>query len=977
MANKFVGFERVPNVYIKKIVVSDYDQLSNKIEISIQINDRINGDTGTFHWSSNPMYFSYLKVAVITTSHVPLSSQIKLGNIIPIPEEIKQSLLFGDKTHVKTIGVNDFQCIKDDFSRTYIFTCSYVVEKSLVNYDVYATPYIDMGNLTSYLKMSVSEQVKLYYGSTTSESIIKNGKLNNQSNLFMLPNRKVWPGPVHEHNGVYMAGAVHTERPHPTLRKMAVSNIKLIDNRKTNKGARAMPNREKSPIISGLWHSINDNLDLSGIFSINLNQLAIEKTKLGGLFWSISPYLLDQFANSIEIKNIRVIREGVITRRTSNSAGTAVISTKRAFFPTVVENVQRIYVNNPSGVITYQFNDESSHENDMTQYKYRIEVMFLDKSQDFMRSRIQLIDTQVSSLVSIVTSLNNVNAYNYTRKKLVISPPTSRILDIVNNYYRTLAYFENIDQSEIRNLTNMRMRSFAMENYSPNSGLQMVQDFKNLQIKLLSSVGSDVNYRDISFLRKNIQKSSNPGIIEINKNWENIVIFAENKSSYDYLGKQSPSGLTNLTISEMASRGDREVKRYFNTDKSLDTEEMNNLDIKTKSAIKDIQSSKNRFFSPLSFKHGKTKVGLDDLANVDTQNLSSMFLKSKEEKEKIKKPFRSFAATKAIRNKKPNRKGSRKGRSQRKTNKRNFNSLYSIKRVRQIIKINHIDPLKPTITSATYVGDNSEFVDGEANYNTPAPEQEVEKVTNALKSSLKVNTLRNKFDFDLTAPGNAIDTFINSDRFSVNRLKKAPIQFKALVASRSEAAKNNILKSEGDILKDAETKILTEMTFQATQKVQMLSGYKKDKNGLPMLNSPLWIDLDLSLLSDDSSVICRMIYNEMPEFNLKTNEDFKMPVQNAYFTISDKNTTTQFANSPNDYSVVRDYDEAYNNDLSKYITYATSNIVKQYGSDQPMQIYSAPTTQNRQRTLSSSPSRVPRGTSGGGGSGGSSGGGGY
>ena len=70
----------------------------------------------------------------------------------------------------------------------------------------------------------------------------------------------------------------------------------------------------------------------------------------------------------------------------------------------------------------------------------------------------------------------------------------------------------------------------------------------------------------------------------------------------------------------------------------------------------------------------------------------------------------------------------------------------------------------------------------------------------------------------------------------------------------------------------------------------------------------------------------------MTEFNMKPNDNFKLPIQNSYFILSDKNAYTPVSKGHTDYSTVTNFDPVYNNDLSKYIMYATSNIVKQFGS---------------------------------------------
>ena len=281
------------------------------------------------------------------------------------------------------------------------------------------------------------------------------------------------------------------------------------------------------------------------------------------------------------------------------------------------------------------------------------------------------------------------------------------------------------------------------------------------------------------------------------------------------------------------------------------------------------------------------------------------------------------------------------------------------------MKINNLDPLEPTISSAKYIGLNSEFVDGEANYDQIAPQTYADEVKNGLESALKLTTNRNKLNFDLTTQGNFLDNLRETAKEVNTKMKKAPNQFKALIASRSDGVKNNILAADSDILKAPESKVATEMTFQASQEIEMFVGYKRDKNGRQLINSPMWAPLNMDMILDSSTVICKMKYTNKPEFGLKPDKDFMLPVQNSIFLISNEEITRDKTEIKKE---IIQIDMVKKNGLSTYVAYATSNVVHQNESVGTLgSRRGTPTTATQRPTTGGSSGMAPRAPSGGGG----------
>ena len=59
--------------------------------------------------------------------------------------------------------------------------------------------------------------------------VIDGGSVSYTEHKYLLPDGTMWTGPVHEHNGVVMAGSTHTNEPHPILQKVNLTSKKVRD----------------------------------------------------------------------------------------------------------------------------------------------------------------------------------------------------------------------------------------------------------------------------------------------------------------------------------------------------------------------------------------------------------------------------------------------------------------------------------------------------------------------------------------------------------------------------------------------------------------------------------------------------------------------------------------------------------------------------------------------------------------------------
>ena len=254
-----------------------------------------------------------------------------------------------------------------------------------------------------------------------------------------------------------MGGPFHTARAHPILKAVKIPNDKLLDTRTINFRDRQIHFGEEGQIVGDLLYSFNDRIDLTGMFSINMRQLALTKIKNGRKMLGVSNKLFQEFLDQIEIRGITIVKNMVSTIAGVNSRGTPKIEIKKTESYEYLQNSQRIFLNPNPFVHEYQFVDTASTYDDQAQYKYSIQAVVVDKSQEFLNSKSTDIQFALDNLQSLIAVLNTKINYDYTLDKLrpgVTVPST--IPGIITTYYRTTSYFKQIPQEQLRQLTNNR-----------------------------------------------------------------------------------------------------------------------------------------------------------------------------------------------------------------------------------------------------------------------------------------------------------------------------------------------------------------------------------------------------------------------------------------------------------------------------------------------------------------------------------------
>ena len=943
MSNSLVGLENLPNVYVEKILLYNNDDSTFKVDVSLLMLDVESG--GAFTWSDDDLILDYLKVAVIATSNEQLISKISEGLINPMPINIRRSRVpgLGSLMTGTTIVETPAKEMKGSFrlnslEKRYQKKISFLEPVNTSTMTLFAFAYIDAEEMSKALRISLTGPLNSYHGPIVSDNVIVENEIETSTYIYKEPGGNLWSGPVHQHtDGRWMAGSFHSSKPHPRLTREVVLNTKIVDKREGSYSLRSEMNLTQKATLSELSLSYNNAADAIGMFSIDIRNLVLTKTKYGRKMFNVSKSLFESFSRSIQLDSLEIRRQQVKLTAQTNRLGT------RKYNQTLVGSYKTIEVSSNSNnaligtdrlsqlyivpdplIKTYQYIDEEMSERTRGEYRYEAIITFIDKSQIFLRNLLTQMESNISDLKVQREFLFRQSRYDRINDSLKPGVSVANIFSSsIENYYQNLSILMDIDDETKTRLIKDKRAALTSDNYTNKEAERFISDYSSLASRLTRRFDIQKKTERLTN-RARPNNSLPPGFITIKHVFSNTVKFDNVVASYDFLGIQSNKSLVSLTKDQYIKRADLEVSRFFDTNRSTTSTDLADLDKQDMMAIKDLSSSKVSFFSPLSFKYKSQSKDLTSLQNLDVNGISINFITHMSEKQSNPQ-FSSAAIRKEEKSQtKPSKRKNRRVMKKRRLGR----SIFNFKRTP--FKINNLKP-EEYLEVSRYLGQNSEMVNVDSNLDDAILSPQTEQVMTKLATTNGLSVKREKATFDLQTKNNVFEKFKSSPKFDRKKLTMMPISIKALINSRSTGAKNNILESESDILKDAETKIATEMIFHATQKVQYFSGFEVDSNGLPDISQPKWEDITPISLERNSRLLCRMRYTQIPELGIGPASELKLLAQNEIFAISNEplaSILTPILDTEESLSLEQELPEI------KDIVYASSNYVKQNNSRQ-------------------------------------------
>ena len=925
MSNELVGLENVPNCYITRIVLNNNTTKSFMCSVDLQLFDANEGDRTI--WSYNSLFSNFLKVALIATKQPALALRLTQGLISPLPSNVRRDPFFNENTKVYEVSVREFS----EVNGAYMKKISFEVPKDTENLSVFAVCYVDTKALSDLLHLDMTGELSSYHGAVVSERILINSETVKSSTVFYKPDNTIWTGPVHQHDGTYMEGSKHTTEPHNVLRVGTVQNLKVIDRRGKNFSDRDKKSIFQNPVISNLHISMNNNDDLNGVFFVNMKQLLLTRTKLGKKIADISPRMLNDFLLQIEISQLMIKRFQANVRLTKGRMGTnksSTMNTKKSDIiaasidtaPYLLKPQERLrekYLFTNRNVRAFEFTDDSKSRKVNANFKYSVEITIKDKSQEYIDNLISQLRNSISRMKEIHHTLSRTNSYNYEMKRLRsnIEVPDD-VVSIIEAYFNTLQYFKDFDDSEKRTLINDKIKQFSLASYSPTTSEKFIVELDSLTSVMFERFGVFKKYSNRA--PKTTKKAFIPARIFLKKTFENNVNFFEYNRSYDYIPPIMTKGIPTLKPEDLLNRGSKELDRFYYDSNVTPADELKSIPTEMQGALTTLEPIKVSYFSPLSLQYRDETVSVENVDSLDLKKTNDLVSGARQIAIKIREPSQQTTTSSTKKGKKNNH-----GFSKKRRRGYGFEKPAVTTDVQDTSNMTTEEAEKTLIDSIYYLGESSEFINVDDNFTPPAT-QDDQQITEQVEATFVNETTKGSSEYSFAVANNVVSYVLESARYSFEDVANEPIQIKALINSRSNSVKNNILQSPVDPFKNTLSLNAFEVVFKAIQKIEKITGFALDSNGIEIVTQPIFEALKTSDVTEDSTLICRMRYYENAPMNLGVNDNLRFPVRNETFVVSNRDLSVpQYTEIPalnisNISSVV-----------SPMIKYSTTNIVTQ------------------------------------------------
>jgi hypothetical protein len=312
--------------------------LEVKTEVTIKERIKEDGDTT---WYGNDEFRKFLKLKVVLAKNRGAIEDLEDGRFTPrFLRRLKARNFVMEK--IITLRKDNTSILKQKIEiidGREVYCTTYEVSFVIPNYrprnmSVFAATFVDLREYYSYKSPGTKSSRRFLQGTAVSQKIIKAGDVITDANIYLLPNNKLWAGPIHYHEGTgYMAGAFHSAKPHSTLQQRKVPNLVIRDfrildtvrkanfllrpERKTrnkkleNKRAQGNRNITKNLYISEPDYAFDEKNELRFVFHLDMHKLIAEKSQFGACFRQADAAAQKQIMTDTKIKNLVILRRRV------------------------------------------------------------------------------------------------------------------------------------------------------------------------------------------------------------------------------------------------------------------------------------------------------------------------------------------------------------------------------------------------------------------------------------------------------------------------------------------------------------------------------------------------------------------------------------------------------------------------------------------------------------------------------------------
>jgi hypothetical protein len=203
MANELVGYENLPNAYIKEIKLTEYNQDSFEMVVTVTVKDFLDGNQ--YVWSSDEFMSPMVKVGLICATDDNVAGSLTAGISNPFTKEVLKLRKTRSAINKKFDGP----------SVEFVHTFNHIYPKNISNLTIFSFCFIEEIGIRTY-------------GPMKSEKVIENSNVNGKTFVFRKPDGSLWSGPVHERDDKYMVGSNHSGDSHTILTREAIGKLEIL-----------------------------------------------------------------------------------------------------------------------------------------------------------------------------------------------------------------------------------------------------------------------------------------------------------------------------------------------------------------------------------------------------------------------------------------------------------------------------------------------------------------------------------------------------------------------------------------------------------------------------------------------------------------------------------------------------------------------------------------------------------------------------
>jgi hypothetical protein len=777
-----------------------------------------------------------------------------------------------------------------EFKYSFSFT---IKDEELINVAYFAALTIDYSMLsTDYMGNFDNSEIRYFQGPISSEKVFVDGAIQTKTNVFFLPDNTIWSGPVHFRDGNYMAGAFHKPQSHQSLRLAETQNLKLKDKRVENFSEKQIYTTSNRQFIGTPYNTRDENNNVKRLLSFDIEAVFLSKTKYGSLIKSINKDLFDKAISNFKIQKLNIKRKFVkkitktnsfkqkkksfeiVNNRIENAISFTDLGTERVVFNDDCEMVEIQSYNNKYRY--FSFVDKKIKNVRYGNYIHSVELSFIDQTKELLITLLKNYRNDITELEKYLirsnkkgnSDINNDFTTRFYDNEFSLygldnpeNASTTIWLRSPDNYSNLKAYLFNLSEADMVDLFQDKYNSINPKTGTSANISDFIQSYRTLINTFKQKFKID-NIISGGQFETNPRKSfeENPSIyIKINKNYEHVYSQSKLAPGYNILEPEDDTviSINNYSRETFENRIKEEKDRFFKGKPNLDFEESKTFSNDEISSLVDIDTFSTSYLSPSKLVYGSTKIDLSQtsLVNTDLLNKTISDINGAVQRVGI---FGKNPTILKLRNSPKNRVTS--------DNVRSFED------------------------ASEYLGDESEFLNLSSEFATEDLDliQKIlvkEKFMTSLKKKKRKKLIKN---FDLKKQNNVISKKKRMKKKLLSRsLRKIPNHLKAVITSRANTVKTNLLTSVDDLLAGDKFNNALMIQHFAVQQIEYLDGYVLDKNGNEIFDFPNWKQLDSETFRNnpDKLFICRASQYVDELLEISVPEDLSFEVYDKYFTI--------------------------------------------------------------------------------------------